>query len=183
MRNEFEHPLSRAYTAKLNKDRSRRQEQKIAGYFKGRRVPMSGSGTMKGDIRIPFDEYRDIYGECKFTVKDLLNIQTKWLAKIQEETRTERCMFGVLVISFYRHSNDYVLISPEGTGILRKHLGDGIFDAIPTFGTAYTSKTIPVGRTPDVKRYVQTPHGVWLHTNLTIFKEWLESIASQSHEI
>jgi hypothetical protein len=182
MSNEFEHPLSRARTARINKDRSRRQEQKIASYLKGRRVPMSGSGTMKGDIRVPFDDYRDIYGECKFTEKDTLSVQVAWLEKIRTEAHTERCLFGILVISFYRHSNNYILISPEGTRILRTHLGDQIFDAIPMLATAYEGKAFSIGRSTEVRRYIQTKAGIWLHTGLPVFREWLESIASQSHE-
>lgn len=178
---DFEHPLSRAYIAKRNKDRSRRQEQRIAKYLSGNRVPMSGSGAIKGDCIVPFDEYRSIFVECKFTEKDILKVYVPWLDKIIEDSRSMRAMFGILVISFYRHSNDYVLISPLGMIQLRKYLGDEIFDAIPTFATAYTANTIPIGRTPDVKRYLQTPHGVWLHTDLKNLKEWLEQIALQSH--
>lgn len=178
---DFEHPLSRAYIAKRNKDRSRRQEQRIAKYLSGNRVPMSGSGAIKGDCVVPFDEYRSIFVECKFTEKDTMKIYIPWLDKIIEDGRTMRAMFGILVISFYRHTNDYVLISPQGVVQLRKYLGDETFDAIPTHATAYTGNTIPVNKTPEVCRYIQTPHGVWLHTNLAKFKEWLEQIASQSH--
>lgn len=183
MSNEFEHPLSRAYIAKRNKERSRRQEQRIAKYLSGNRVPMSGSGQIKGDCIVPFDEYRSIYVECKFTEKEQLQVQFAWLTKIQEDAKSMRAMFGILVMSFYRHSNDYVLISPEGMIQLRKYLGAEKFNTILTWETAYKGKAMTVGKNPEVRRYVNTPHGIWLHTNLQKLKEWLEQIALQSLEI
>jgi hypothetical protein len=95
--------------AKKNKDRSRRQEQRVAKLFGGNRVPMSGAGSIKGDVMIPYDEYRNIYVECKLTEKDTMRIPVSWLQKIEEEAKAMRCIFGILVISFL-HGKDYVLI-------------------------------------------------------------------------
>lgn len=169
----------RAKIARTNKRNSRKQEKRLAEYFGGNVVPLSGSGNIKGDIIIPFDDMRNIYGECKLTKKDTLSVEHAWLDKIRAEYRLMRCMFGVLLITFIKKPElDFVVISPEGLTILAKH---GILPMYHFKGLANT-KTFPVERNGINSHYIISNNEPWLLVPIQIFKDWLENIAQQSQE-
>lgn len=169
--------VDRAKVARTNKKHSRDQERRLAKYFGGNVVPLSGSGNIKGDIIIPFDDMRNIYGECKLTVKDTLNVKHEWLAKIRGEYRTMRCMFGVLVVSFIKQPvQDFVLMSPECLSVFLRH---GIKPEYQIKALA-DSKTFPIERNAINQYGIMSAGLVWVLVPLSKFKEWLDFIAAQS---
>jgi hypothetical protein len=168
--------VDRAKIARTNKRKSREQERRLAKYFGGNVVPLSGSGNIKGDIIIPFDDTRNIYGECKMTIKDTLSVEHAWLAKIRGEYKGMRCMFGVLIVSFEKPIQDFVLISPEGLTILEKH---GIIP-VYSFKALADNKTFPIERNAINAYFIVSDNAPWLLVPLKIFKDWLDSIAAQS---
>lgn len=62
-------PIQKSKIAKDNKARSQRMEREVAQLTKGKRVPMSGGGQIKGDVITPLDEFRTIFIECKLSAK------------------------------------------------------------------------------------------------------------------
>lgn len=161
-------PANRKKIAALNKARSKTQERRIAAYFKGSRVPMSGSGSIKGDCVIPLDEYRSIYVECKLTEKDKIMLQTEWLEKINKDTKSMRCVYGILVISFMRHKEDYVCLPmdmAQKLGILTLPTKDGIIEKSFT-----VHRILPVFS-------IHTNHGIWSFCEKADLKKALESHA------
>lgn len=159
---------------KRNKQRSKAMERHIAKYFsgfdadgnvlKGSRVPMSGSGSLKGDCIVPYDEFRNIYVECKLTEKRLLRIQQAWLAKILKEQQEMRCFMAMLVIHFMHTSPYYCLIPEKSIQRLeydkRKSLARG-----STVREVFTAKTIPISYPLfsewQLPVWIQTLHGKW----------------------
>ena len=161
-------PANRKKIAALNKARSKTQERRIAAYFKGSRVPMSGSGSIKGDCVIPLDEYRSIYVECKLTEKDKIQLQTEWLEKINKDTKSMRCVYGILVISFMRHKEDYVCLPmdmAQKLGILTLPTKDGIIEKSFTVHRLLPAYSI------------HTNHGIWSFCEKADLKKALESHA------
>ena len=134
---------------------------------------MSGSGSIKGDCVIPFDDMRSIYVECKFTEKDRLSVKQEWLVKIQAEAVQMRCMFGILVVSFLRHANDYVLISPLGCGILDRYMA---IEYPMIRATAYAGKSFPLIRDDMKPCRINTLHGTWYLTTLDVFRSYLSVV-------
>lgn len=101
--------MDKGKQAKKNKQRSRTQEQQIARYFAGNRVPMSGAGNIKGDVLIPYDTYRTIYVECKLTEKDAYYIPKSLFNEIETNAQNGRCICGFLVIK-YLHKGSLVIL-------------------------------------------------------------------------
>jgi hypothetical protein len=162
-------PELRKKINKRNKKRARQMEQRVARFLKGNRVPMSGSGTLKGDCFVPFDEYRTIYVECKLTEKDSLKIVQTWLTKILQVSVAMRCLFGILVIHFVGYAGDWVLIHESDTIKFNNPIADGI----DVWETVYEKKAINMTRTFTSKTpiWIQTLSGKWLILTLSDFKD------------
>lgn len=151
--------------AKLNKQRATRMEKDIAKYLKGNRVPMSGSGSIKGDCIVPFDEYRSIYVECKFTEKDTKKVPITWLEKIRKDTISMRCVFGILVIQWLRNPTRIVLLSEEALKYVPISIAH--FESFE-----YTAKSLAVQSTW-YDRTILTSDGWWIALTLEQFRECL----------
>jgi hypothetical protein len=101
---------------RLNKQRSKAMERRVAKYLAGDRTPLSGAGASKGDVVVPFTTRPGRYlVECKLTEQfamgqPCIKISKLWLKKIQQEAEQMRALFGVLVIHYHNHTPDFVII-------------------------------------------------------------------------
>jgi Holliday junction resolvase len=163
-----------------NKTRSRQMEMRVARYLKGNRVPMSGSGSLKGDCFVPYDEYRTIYVECKLTEKGAFYIYQKWLEKMLRESNAMRCVFPILVIHFVGDSQnrDLVFIPESAVTWMENQTGHVLADQIESDGFSYEKDRIIIWNNRETRSpaYYKTLHGEWLLLYLFQFKEYLDRI-------
>jgi hypothetical protein len=99
---------------RLNRDRAKAMERRIAKRLQGNRVLMSGAGYIKGDVTIPYKGSSFLI-ECKLTENTKkgtpqIGIPYFWLTKIERETKAMRSLFGVLIIHFHGVAGDYVFM-------------------------------------------------------------------------
>jgi hypothetical protein len=99
--------------AKLNKKRSQIMEREVAKLLKGNRVPMSGAGQIKGDCVVPFDSFRSIYIECKYTQNDYITLAFHLFTKMQRESIAMRSVFPMLIFRFWGLKEYWCLFSDE----------------------------------------------------------------------
>jgi Holliday junction resolvase len=98
---------------KQNKDRSKRQEREIAKYLGGKRQIMSGAlKGYKGDVIIPYDEYRSIYIECKVTTVNNYYAAKDVLTDMHTNAKEMHCICGILIVKFNNRGSS-VLIRVE----------------------------------------------------------------------
>lgn len=109
--------ITKKEQARINKNRGKAMEHRIAKLLKGNRVMMSGAGSIKGDCIIPFDEHRTYYVECKLTARKdgrtLFTIPHEWFYKIDRESYAMRSVFGILVIHWHNLKEDWVFIRQD----------------------------------------------------------------------
>ena len=108
----------RARNAK-NKQRGRDMEIRIAKYLSGNRVPMSGSGSIKGDGQV-FCDHGYLFVECKHSaVVDVcgvprIRIPFNWLSKMELQAGYMKAALAVLVFHFHAaRMQDYALVSEK----------------------------------------------------------------------
>jgi len=105
----------RARNAK-NKQRGRDMELRIMRYLKGNRVPMSGSGSIKGDGQL-FCDHGYVLVECKHSALSKahgpeIRIVFNWLTKMQEQGGYMKASLSVLVFHFhYARMKDYAIVT------------------------------------------------------------------------
>lgn len=158
--------------AALNKARAKTMEKNVARILKGNRVPMSGSGAIKGDCIVPLDKYRSIYVECKLTAQEQLSLQTAWLSKAIAEARAMRCVFPILVYKFHRSHFYYVLVPEMASGFIT--MPDAIMHDHDFTGVK-AIKISPVWAAQEKK--IQTDSGIWQNMPIELFSGALESHA------
>lgn len=109
---------------RLNRQRSKAMERRIAKYLGGDRTPQSGAGTSKGDVVVPFlNRPGRFLIECKLTElwrygEPCIAISKAWLRKIHEEAKQTRALFGVLIFRYHGRTDDYMLIKAIDMGHL-----------------------------------------------------------------
>ena len=102
----------------LNKQRSRQMEQRVAKFLRGDRVPMSGAGSIKGDVDIHTPHGRLLI-ECKCTAQTDVNytptmyIRFEWLKELDKDVNSMRSKFGALIIHYHKQRPDFVFIKQE----------------------------------------------------------------------
>lgn len=111
----------------LNKTRSKNMERDVAKILGGRRIPMSGAAAaFKGDVEVLFKNNPGKYiVECKMSAQlndkantPQIRINFEWLTKLRIEVEQMNAKFGVLIVHFKGHSNDYVFIRREDIQLL-----------------------------------------------------------------
>ena len=167
---------SRTAQNNINRQRSKAMERSVARYFGGVRVPMSGSGGLKGDCIVPYDTYRNIYVECKHASSKKIRVQQAWLEKISRETKDMRCFLGMLVVH-YLYTRCYLCLVPEEC-ITRMAIDkqkrfvfsvqDQVHD-LKSFVIDYT-----VLKRQKLPEWIQTQHGNWLMLEHVQMKRFLE---------
>lgn len=158
-------------------------EQRIAKLLKGSRVPMSGSGTLKGDCFVPLDEYRTIYVECKLTQNEMMIMPQKWFFKIQQEAKAMRCVFGILVVHFVSESGDWVLIPEHGVRRLEQELEE-LLPVHSIHETVYSKKGIAMRRNFFIENpytWLQFEEGLWTIMPLLDFSQVLQRITERNN--
>jgi len=104
-----------------NKARSKAMETRIAKVLHGRRIPMSGAAAaFKGDVEVLFENYPGKYIiECKLSAqidketagKDpFIPIRLDWFPKITSQASDMNAKFGILIIHYVNHGNDFVFV-------------------------------------------------------------------------
>ena len=174
-------PEARKRINAKNKARAKAMEQRIAKYLNGNRVPMSGSGTLKGDCFVPFDEYRTIYVECKLTEKEKITMYQAWLEKVDVESKAMRCIFGMIVVHFIMQRGDYTFIPVRVIPLLQRY--DPYFAKdVPVHGLVYEKLGIEFRRTmtANVPVIIQTLHGNWLIIELSALKDVLSKVTEEN---
>lgn len=120
--------IERADIAKRNKRRARTMENKVAALLHGKRVTMSGAGSIKGDVIAPLDEYRSIYVECKLTEKKKENdlnfiIPHLWFYKAEKEAIAMRHVFSILVIHWWNIPEYWIFVPLDKLHFLEQAKG------------------------------------------------------------
>jgi hypothetical protein len=101
---------------RLNRQRAKTMERRIAKLLGGDRTPQSGAGNSKGDVTVMFANRPGRFViECKLTElidRDgpSITISKAWLTKIHLEAEQMNAVFGVLIYRYHGRPEDYVLI-------------------------------------------------------------------------
>lgn len=101
---------------RLNRQRAKAMERRVAKYLNGDRTPQSGAGSSKGDVTVLFANRPGRFIiECKLTElyrngEPSITISKNWLTKVQDEARQMKALFGLLVFRYHGRQQDYVLI-------------------------------------------------------------------------
>jgi len=102
---------------RLNRQRAKAMEKRVARYLDGVQTPQSGAGSAKGDILIDFKNRPGKYMiECKMTstrVKDVpkMQISKSWIPKMKKDAYAMRALFPILVYHYHDKAGDYVIIN------------------------------------------------------------------------
>lgn len=101
---------------RLNRQRAKAMERRVARYLDGLQTPQSGAGSAKGDILIDFTGRPGKYMiECKLSSvrqKGIPKMQLakSWIAKMNKDAKAMRALFPVLVYHYHDKQGDYVLV-------------------------------------------------------------------------
>jgi len=101
---------------RLNRQRAKTMERRIAKYLGGDRTPQSGAGNSKGDVTVLFANRPGRYLiECKLTELfdrhgPSITISKAWLQKIHREAQQMNAVFGMLVYRYHGRPEDFVLV-------------------------------------------------------------------------
>lgn len=96
------------------RETARQQENRLAKRVGGVRIPLSGGGSIKGDVKSKIALF-----ECKtsHTINargaKQLKLEKDWLVKIEEEARMEGLPFAVLEIRFKGDQKSWMLMNSE----------------------------------------------------------------------
>lgn len=100
--------------------RSAQMEREVAKFLLGRRVPMSGAGSMKGDCEIETDKIGRIFIECKYTAGQhkihgpIMLIDFKWFDKMHKDAISMKARFAALVFKYHgSRLSQYVILSTD----------------------------------------------------------------------
>lgn len=116
---------------RLNRERAKRMEARIAKYLGGERVYGSGAiAKHKGDCKIPIDKDRTYYVECKLSEmladgeEPALKIISAWFPEMQKNVKSMDSMFGILVIHYHLKKGDYVFIRPQDLELILNRVSE-----------------------------------------------------------
>lgn len=96
------------------KDTARRQERNVAKKIGGKRVPLSGGGSIKGDVLAP-----DVLVECKTghtldaSGEKQIILKKDWLLKMKKEAQEESKSIAFLEFRFKGDKTAWVIASAE----------------------------------------------------------------------
>lgn len=122
---------------RLNRQRAKAMEKRVARYLDGTQTPQSGAGSAKGDILIDFTNRPGKYMiECKLTEArndglPTMKIYKSWLAKMIKDAKSMRALFPVLVYHYHDVSGDYILVAKDDLNKLNIY-PESFSDAQPT---------------------------------------------------
>ena len=176
---------------RLNKQRAKAMERRVAKYLGGDRTPQSGAGNSKGDVTVLFTNRPGRYLiECKLTEQfkneePNITLSKIWLSKIQAEAKQMNALFGILLFRYHFRQTDYVLIRSSDLLKLGK---PALFDSMVAperldFNNP-KAKTISFGlakaslatKYPDKLVGVTIDYVLYYLTTLVNFKELIDSL-------
>jgi hypothetical protein len=111
-----QYKATRAKINKVNRDRAKFMERRVAKFLCGNRVPGSGAFTgYKGDGKIRMKNDHFFLIECKLSANNHklygkgIPFLAKWLEKHINDTNAMKCVFGIFVLHHHETAVDYVL--------------------------------------------------------------------------
>lgn len=102
---------------RLNRQRAKAMEKRVARYLDGLQTPQSGAGSAKGDILIDFTGRPGKYMiECKLSSAlqrgiPKMQISKSWITKMNKDAKAMRALFPVLVYHYHDRQGDYVIVA------------------------------------------------------------------------
>lgn len=102
---------------RLNRQRAKAMEKRVARYLDGTQTPQSGAGSAKGDILIDFVNRPGKYMiECKLSAdrkkdKPTIRIFKYWIDKMIKDAKSMRALFPILVYHYHDVAGDFVIIA------------------------------------------------------------------------
>lgn len=110
----------RSRISKINKRRAKDMERNVANLLEGHRVPMSGASYLKGDALF-YSKFGLVIVECKlsslvkfYRPKQVycpnFNLRTQFLEKLQQDVKSMKAIFGVLVFKYWNTRGNYVIV-------------------------------------------------------------------------
>lgn len=104
---------------RLNRQRAKAMEKRVARYLDGTQTPQSGAGSAKGDILIDFRYRPGKYMiECKMSAllknsTPKFQLTKAWIPKMIKDAKAMRALFPILVYHYHDKSGDFVVIACE----------------------------------------------------------------------
>jgi hypothetical protein len=98
-----------------NKKRASAMERRVVKKLRGNRVPMSGSGSLKGDGMV-YRSFGLMLIECKMSSQldnqqgPQLRLNYAWFDKLDQDVASMKARFGVVVLHFHGDVTDYVAL-------------------------------------------------------------------------
>lgn len=167
--------------------RSGQMERNVATFLLGRRVPMSGAGSMKGDCEVETDKIGRIFIECKYSAgtdnmgSPRIRIDFRWFDKMREDAVKMKARFAALVFQYHDvRFAKYVIIS---TDVLQKYdslerlVGAAVIDAGSKNGITLTKTMIDLAFAAHTRKLdvalLQCIKGSYILMTLSAFKEFI----------
>jgi hypothetical protein len=121
MKRKYRPVLTKEERTKINatnRNRARAMEIRIARYLRGKRTPMSGAGSIKGDVLVHTDRGLCVVS-CKLsaaltrTSEPYINLRFSWFDELYKDKAALTSLgarFGILVIHWHGFRDDLVFI-------------------------------------------------------------------------
>lgn len=180
---------SRKEINRMNRQRAKAMEKRVARYLDGTQTPQSGAGSAKGDILIDFVNRPGKYMiECKLSAarpggKPRINIYKYWIPKMRADATAMRALFPVLVYHFHDVTGDFVVINIADLHKLQ--IFPANLDESPASQHYFDTPAKTVVLTPDMANLTKKPpyytllsiDGViYYHMTLEYFRDLLKGI-------
>lgn len=174
---------------RLNRQRAKAMEKRVARYLDGTQTPQSGAGSAKGDILIDFTNRPGKYMiECKLSEARQKGIPTMrifkvWISKMIKDAKSMRALFPILVYHYHDVSGDYVLVAVNDLNKLGVY-PESLSDAEPQKYVHNTSaKTVvtnlnksKLAEKPPYYTLLEINEVVYYHMSLEYYRSLLKGI-------
>lgn len=174
---------------RLNRQRAKAMEKRVARYLDGTQTPQSGAGSAKGDILIDFVNRPGKYMiECKLSAarpggKPRINIYKYWIPKMKDDAKAMRALFPLLVYHFHDIAGDFVVINIADLHKLQvfpENLDDAVasrqnFDT-PAKTVVLTPEIANLTKKPPYYTLLSIDGVLYYHMTLEYFRDLLKGI-------
>lgn len=169
-----------------NKRRGKQMERRVMKELGGTRVPMSGSGSIKGDGMIMHPRIGYIFVECKMSAamdargKQRLNVSYSWFDTMDVQASVMNARFPILVIHHHDATQDYVIVRSD---YFEKYVTPGVLiepvfeidTGVKNYWSAERQKLEVVLNWYTMLMLLRTNRGVFVVCTLRYFKELLSN--------
>ncbi len=174
---------------RLNRQRAKAMEKRVARYLDGTQTPQSGAGSAKGDILIDFVSRPGKYMiECKLSAarpggKPRINIYKYWIPKMKDDAKAMRALFPLLVYHFHDIAGDFVVINTldlHKLQIFPENLDESVasrqhFDT-PAKTVVLTPEIANLTKKPPYYTLLSIDGVLYYHMTLEYFRDLLKGI-------